>query len=804
MQISYKWLSEYIDHQQSPETIAHILTNTGLEVEETSTYSNLPPFLEDLVIGHVDKVQPHPDADKLKLTQVSTNKGEPAQIICGAPNVAEGQKVVVAPVGTTIQNQKGEQLKIKRSKIRGVKSEGMIVSEHEIGLGDDQSGIIVMDDRAQIGESVLEHFSSYEDHVFEIGLTPNRSDATSHVGVARDLSAYLNKNIVYPDVSDFEGSQNQEDVSIQIQAPAKCPRYSGLVIRDIQVTESPDWLKNRLKAVGVQPINNIVDITNYVMMEWGHPLHAFDLDKMEGNEIFVQSAPKGQDFTTLDGETRTLEGTELMICDAQRPIAMAGIMGGLASCIDQETNAIFLESAYFEPVAIRRAAKRHQLMTDASFRFERGADPEITVDALKRASLLIQEIAGGTIATDIMDEYPKPQEPAKVNLEYNYLDTLLGQALPREQIQTILRRLGFKIEKATSKGLNLQVPTYRVDVTRPVDVAEEVIRIHSLDAIEVSYTLTANLAYDNDLSDQKLRDKLAGLLTGNGFLETINQPFTSEKEAEKFPALAGENTVQLINPLSQDQNRLRKSPLITGLATLQYNINRDNPNLRLFEFGRVYWEEGAKIYEGDRLSLFMTGDYHSPSWYQEAQSVDFYYLKALVQNLLSVSGIQDWEIAEEDRDEFAYNLAYYVKDKCLVDFGSVKPAILKPFDIEQEVLYANFDFNLLTTVSRTHRTHYHPISKYPAVDRDLSIKIPESVQFKSIKDLIHQLETRYLKAMKLFDVYQGEHIETGYKSYAFRLVFQDEEKTLKDKEVDKIMKPIMERLEKDLGAEIRK
>lgn len=805
MKISYKWLSEYIDHQQSPESIAKILTNTGLEVEEEETYSNLPPNLDQLIIGEVKQVEQHPDADKLTVTQVDINEGENLQIICGAPNVAEGQKVVVAPVGSTIRNLDGETLKIKKAKMRGVQSQGMIVSEHEVGLGHDQSGIMVMDNHFKVGEAFLNLYENqYEDHIFEIGLTPNRSDATSHIGVARDLAAALDKPIHHPDFGNFKVDSNNNPVSINLQEPNKCPRYSGLVIEGIQVQESPEWLQNKLSAVGLQPINNIVDVTNYVMLEWGHPLHAFDLDRIKGNEIIIQSAPKGQGFKTLDGETRTLEGTELMICDVEKPIAFAGIMGGEESGIQNDTKSLFLESAYFDPVSIRRAAKRHQIMTDASFRFERGADPSITIEALKRATLLIKEVAGGTIVSDILDEYPEPIEPATINLNYQYLDTLIGQALPREKVKNILKHLGFSIKEASGDHLTLEAPTYRVDVLRPVDVVEEIIRIHSLDTIEVNQSLKASLSTDKDLGDQHLQSKLSRYLTGNGFLETINPPFTSEEEAQKFPALAGHNTVQIINPLSQDQNRLRKSSLVNGLHTIQYNINRDQSNIRLYEFGRVYWETEGRIYEGSRLSLYLTGHFHEPSWYQASSSVDFYYLKGIVQNLLNASGVKEWELSEETPEEFAYNLSYYTADHWLVDFGSVTPKILKSFDIEQEVLYANFDLDILHQANRLTDTIFKPISKFPAIDRDLSVVIPDSVAFSTIKDLIKNTEHQLLKDIRLFDVYQGENMEEGYQSYAFRMVFQDEEKTLKDKEVDKIITAIMERLENKLGAKIRK
>ena len=804
MKVSYKWLSEYIDHGETPEKVAEILTNTGLEVEEHEIYSNIPPNLEGLLTGKVEKVEQHPDADKLKVTYVDTGAGDNLRIICGAPNVAEGQKVVVAPVGTTISNSKGELLKIKKSKLRGVTSHGMIVSEEEIGLSDDHSGIMVLPDDTPVGNPFTDYLHVYEDDVFEIGLTPNRSDAASHTGVARDLSAYLDKPVHFPNLDEFTVDKSGTPVNITIADPYKCPRYSGLVIENVQVAESPEWLQSRLKAIGLQPINNIVDITNFVMMELGHPLHAFDLDKVAGNEISIQSAPKGRTFVTLDGEYRTLEGTELMICDAERPIAMAGIMGGEDSGISEGTTTIFLESAYFDPATIRQASKRHQLVTDASFRFERGADPSITTEALKRTAILIRKIAGGKIASDIMDAYPNQIEPAFIELDLNYLDKLLGYTISRDRVQRILERLGFDIKDAGKTKMNLTAPTYRVDVTRQVDVVEEVIRIHSLDAIEVSPTIKANLAYENDLSREKLKDKLAGYLTGNGFLETINAPFTSHVMGDKFPVLADQNAVPVVNPLSRAQNRLRKSSLITGLESVVYNINRGNPDLRLFEFGRVYWDTNGKIMEGSRLSLFLTGRYHAPSWYQEPGTVDIYYVKALVHNLLNASGVFNWDVSGEQPEEYAYNLSYQVNNRWLVDFGLIRPAILKHFDIDQDVFYANFDLDHLYTLNTASSTFYRPISKYPAVDRDLSMILPEQVQFGEIKELIRSINADVLKSVRIFDVYQGDKIEAGYKSYAIRLVFQDESKTLKDKEVDKIMQSIMQKLEKEAGATIRK
>jgi phenylalanyl-tRNA synthetase beta chain len=804
MFIACDWLGHYIDHQQSPESIAEILTNTGLEVEDQQTFYDRPPHLEDLFIGQVQQVEPHPDADNLSVTQVATGEGDDLQIICGAPNVASGQKVVVAPVGTTIQHINGEQLTIKKSKIRGVRSYGMLVAEDEIGLSYHHDGIMVLDDNAQVGQALVDYMKFPAQTVLEVALTPNRGDAASHLGVARDLSAYLDQPLEKPDVNWFQGSADEKPVSIKIHDEDYCPRYTGVVLEGIQVGPSPDWLQHHLRAVGLQPINNIVDVTNFVMMEMGHPLHAFNYHALAGETVHIRKAEKGSHLVTLDGVDRSLEGDELLIADDQKPLALAGIMGGENSAVTEDTSAIFLESAYFDPTAIRKAAGQHNLLTDASFRFERGTDPEATITALKRAALFIQEVAGGTIASDVLDAYPQPATPVQLTLSYDYLDKVLGDHIPRDRIQQILERLGFTINSANQSEINLTVPTFRSDVTRAVDVVEEIMRIYSLNALTDDQLPLVRFSHQYDHTNNRLQQKLARYLTAQGFMEVITPPFTS-KDTEKVlgGGKAPESGVEVVNPLNQAQDHLRTSCLPSGLEAISYNLRRKQQNLRLFEMGKVYYNKAGQYREENWLSLFLTGFYHSASWYQSPGEVDLFYLKGLLHNILHLAGIETWDDQATSLDGLHNGLSIQQGSENLAHLGTVSPNLLKSYQIKQQVLYASVSVDALVKSFQSHSPKFRPVSKYPQIERDLAVVVPEDTPFEVIKDTIHKSNIPELVSLNLFDVYKGENIEDGYKSMAIRFVLQDEEKTMEDDRIDAIMRQLVEKLHSETNATVR-
>jgi phenylalanyl-tRNA synthetase beta chain len=803
MYIACDWLSDYINHQQSPDTLARILTNTGLEVEGQYTFTDRPPCLESLVVGHVLTAEAHPDADNLTVTTVDTGAEEPSQIICGAPNVAAGQKVVVAPVGATIQHINGKQLTVQKSKIRGVRSYGMIVAEDEIGLSYDHDGILVLEDEARPGQPFTAYRQFPGQETLEISLTPNRGDAASHLGVARDLSAYLDIPVQYPDTSAFSIDHPGHPVDIRIADQHQCPRYTGAVITDVTIGSSPDWLQHRLKAVGLQPINNLVDVTNYVMMEWGHPLHAFDYEQINGKALNIVQAGKGAAFTTLDGVQRELSGEELMIADEQQNLAMAGIIGGQHSGIKEDTSAIFLESACFNSTTIRKAATYHQLMTDASFRFERGTDPEITPVVLRRAALLIQQVAGGSISSEVMDAYPGQEAPVQLWLSYSYLYRLLGDHIPADRVQRILVRLGFTVDEATDNGLLVTVPTFRTDVTRPVDVVEEVVRIYSLDALGSESTPTVRLAQQFDHSDEHLKQRLSRYLTAQGFYEMVTPPFTSQETEAELLNGAGPQPVPVVNPLNQAQDGLRTTPLLNGLEAISYNLRRKQQNLRLFELARTYQQNGNSTAEQDVLSLLLTGRYHEPTWYQAAAEVDLYYLKGIVHNLLQASGVMNWEASEIQNAELSDGLLLSVEGKQLASLGSVSPGILKAYDIKQPVLHARLDLELLRALYQGNAPFFRPISKFPQIERDIAVLVPADLSYQVVKDTIEAAGIPELIDFRLFDVYQGEHVPEATKSLALRLTLQDAEKTMEDERIDAVVDQLLSALQKGAKAQIR-
>ncbi len=804
MFIACDWLGHYIDHQQSPESIAEILTNTGLEVEDQQTFYDRPPHLDDLFIGHVQMVEPHPDADNLSVTQVATGGGEDLQIICGAPNVASGQKVVVAPVGTTIQDINGEQLTIKKSKIRGVRSYGMLVAEDEIGLSHNHDGIMVLHEEAPLGKSLLDYMEFPAQTVLEIALTPNRGDAASHLGVARDLSAYLDQPLSKPDVNRFQGSADEKPVSIAIHDEDCCPRYTGVVLEDLKVGPSPDWLQHHLRAVGLQPINNIVDVTNFVMMEMGHPLHAFNYHAIAGDTLHIRKANKGSSLVTLDGTDRTLKGDELLIADDQKPLALAGIMGGENAAVTEDTSAIFLESAYFNPTSIRKGAAQHNLLTDASFRFERGTDPEATLTALKRAALFIQEVAGGSVSSAILDAYPKPATPLQLTLSYDYLDKVLGDQVPRNRVQQILERLGFTITSNNERDIHLTVPTFRADITRAVDVVEEIMRIYSLNVLADDNLPLIRLSNEYDHTSYRLQQKIARYLTAQGFMEVITQPFTSIDTEKTLKGIeVPESGVEVVNPLNQAQDYLRTSCLPSGLEIIDYNLRRKQHNLRLFELGKVYAKQGAQHTEENWLSLFLTGSYHSATWYQSAAEVDLFYLKGILHNLLHLSGIEKWHNQKTGLSGLNYGLSLQKETENIAHIGTVSPQLLKAYQIKQQVLYASVSVDALVKAFQSHSPKFKPVSKYPQIERDLALVVPDETPYEVIKETINKANIPEIVSLNLFDVYQGQNIEEGFKSIAIRFVFQDKEKTMEDDRIDAIMRQLVENLHSETNATVR-
>jgi len=808
MKVSYNWLGQYISHKKPVEAIAGVLTNTGLEVEEVAYFTTTPPHLKNVIVGYVEHLEAHPDADKLVVTKVDTGANESSQIICGAPNVAKGQKVPVAQVGTKLTNVYGEEVKIKKAKIRGVESKGMICSEDELGLSADQSGILVLDEQAEIGKPLSALFSQYEDHVFEIGLTPNRTDAMGHIGVARDIAAVLDLDLTYPSVEDINTNHSdQKAASVIIENSQDCPRYSGIVLNDLKIEDSPKWLQNKLKAIGLNPANNVVDVTNYVLMETGHPLHAFDWDKIDEQQVYTGRSQPGDQFTTLDGHQHELDGKELMIWDSKKPIAMAGIMGGANSGVDANTTTIFLESACFDSVTIRKAANHHQIMTDASFRFERGADPNITVYALKRAVQLLKSISGATIASSLYDEYPNVSMEQEVFLNLEYVRKLLGESIPRSEVIRILKRLEFKIEDQTEDTLKLRVPTFRADVYRPVDVVEELIRIYSLNSIEPGHKLNAPINNHPEKKREHFLYRIGQYLCDNGFYEMVSQPFGDQDQVKQYMPSLSDCLVPIYNPLSKQENCMHADLLFTGLRSVEYNLNRGNGNLRLFEMGRTYQKFNKNIQESPVLGLWIAGDFNAPHWYSNSQKMDFYYLKGIIYNLLNLAGMAKFEeTAIEEHDYFETGLTFNaLNGEQIGQIGTVDTALLKASGIKETVFYAQM--NLLPIIRNYEQfiPQFSSISKYPAITRDLSMILEPEVKFKQIKNCIYAVEHQgLLQDVWVFDVYKGEKLEEGKKSYAVRLMFRDESKTLKDETVDEIMEAVIKNLQKEINLEIRK
>ncbi|HEY1063491.1 MAG TPA: phenylalanine--tRNA ligase subunit beta [Daejeonella sp.] len=799
MKISYKWLQQFIQTSKTPEELSLILTNIGLEVESLEKVQTVPGGLEGLVIGYVKECTQHPNADRLKVTRVDVGLGEDLQIVCGANNVAAGQKVVVATVNTTVHPISGEPFKINKSKIRGEVSEGMICAEDEIGLGHDHDGIMELNTDAIIGSAAKDYFNLQDDFVFEIGLTPNRADAASHLGVARDLAAYLKIPVIMPDLSGFKVQNQDLNIAVIVEDQDASPRYSSLSISGISVKESPEWLKDKLNAIGVRPINNVVDVTNFVLHELGQPLHAFDADAISGNKVLVKKLAEGTVFRTLDDVDRKLSADDLMICNAEEPMCIAGVFGGISSGVKQSTTKIFLESAWFNPVSVRKTSKRHGLKTDASFRFERGTDPDMTVTALKRAAILIQELAGGQISSEISDIYPSPAKPFSLEISFNNVSRLIGKTIPTDEIRATLLGLGIKISSEDSEGLKLEVPAYKVDVTREVDIIEEILRIHGYDNVEIPSQIRASLNTTIKPDKEVLQNQIADLLSANGFFEILSNSLTKLSYSAE-----PERAVRILNPLSSDLDVMRQNLLFSGLEAIAYNQNRRNSDLKFYEFGKVYNLDQDAYKENQRLSVFLSGSKNAESWNSKSINSDFYNLKSAVDLIIGRLNIKGLASSETTNPELSSGISYRKGEKVLVEFGAVSKKSLKKLDVSSEVFYADFDWDLIVRSVRNNKISYAEVSKFPSVRRDLSMLLNKDISFEQLKQIAQKTERGLLKEINVFDVYVGDKLPEGKKSYALSFLLQDEEKTLTDKQIDAIMQKLILNFEKQAGAEIRK
>ena len=808
MKISYNWLKQFLQIDWEATKTGELLTDLGLEVEGIETRESIKGSLNGIVVGKVLTCVQHPNADRLKVTTVDLGTGVPVQIVCGAPNVAAGQKVPVATIGTTLYDDKGEGFKIKKGKIRGEESHGMICAEDELGLGSGHDGIMVLDEKTKIGATAAEVFDIEIDEIFEIGLTPNRSDAMSHFGVARDLRAGLmqqdiNLELISPSVSDFHVDERTLRFDVEVDDKEQAPRYCGISITDVTVKDSPEWIQNRLKAIGLTPKNNIVDITNYVLHELGQPLHSFDAQKVKGNKILVKTLKEGTKFTTLDGIQRELSSEDIMICDANsEPLCIAGVFGGSESGVTSYTTSIFLESAYFNPVAVRKTAKRHALNTDASFRFERGIDINLTKYALKRAALLIEEYAGGKMGSDISDFYPEKIEDYQVFLSYENAYRLIGQEIPKETIKKILASLEIKINSETEGGLGLTIPSYRTDVQREADIIEEILRVYGYNNIEFSHKLNTSISFDSN-KETKVENIVANQLTALGFNETMANSLTKPEYAALSENINEEANVEMLNPLSNDLRVMRQSLLFSGLESVSYNINRKNNSLKFYEFGKTYHKYNEKYQEDKHLTLFVTGNKAGESWNTESKNVDFFYLKGIIKNILGRLGVDAVKTTPTKQDIFSEGVALSLGKMKLVEFGVLKRSLLKEFGIKQEVLFADFNWDTILKITGNKNIKVADLPKFPAVKRDLALLLDAKIEFKEIYNLAFQSEKKLLKEVDLFDVYQGDKLPEGKKSYAISFLIQDETKTLADKQIEKIMEKLQQTFEKNLEAVLR-
>lgn len=807
MTISYNWLSEYLPEKIAPDRLSVILTSIGLEVEKMEAFEEVKGGLKGLVIGEVLEAVPHPNADKLRLTRVNVGTGDPLQIVCGAPNVAAGQKVVVAPVGTTIYPVKGEPLTMKLVRIRGSESQGMICAEDEIGVGDSHAGIMVLPPDLQPGTEAATWFKPYSDIIYEIGLTPNRMDAMSHWGVARDVCAYLShhdKKPVQPVLphNELVVQNNSLPVTVVIENEAACKRYSGISIANIAVQASPRWLQERLKAIGQRPINNIVDITNFIQHETGQPLHAFDYDAIKGRKIIVKNLRDQASFITLDEKERKLSAEDLVICNAEEGMCIAGVFGGLKSGVTEKTKNIFLESAFFDPATIRKTSFRHGLRTDAAMRFEKGIDISSTVQVLKRAARLIQEIAGGTAASEIIDVYPHPEKKARVTLTYDYLKKLSGKTYPPATVKNILEQLRFEVMQDNAASLTVAVPFHKRDVSLPADIVEEVLRIDGLDNIEIPGSITITPSVEENYKETALREKTAQFLAGAGFSEILTNSITNSRYSNEADA---HKQVRMINNLSTELDVLRPSMLPTALEVIAFNLNRKNGNLRFFEFGKTYQElETGRYNEEEHLCLYLTGNLQRNSWKGKAVVADLFYLKGMAEALFQLLALKAPQFTGSDNEISAPRLTGSYGNRTVVELGQVAGKTAQVFGLKQAVFFADFRWDILSAMAAKQKISFREIPRFPAVERDLAIVVSKETRYDEIRSQLGRLRLDKLQEMQLFDVFESEKLGPGRKSLAINFTFLDEEKTLTDKEIDSWMGRIMATLEKELNAEIRK
>lgn len=806
MIISYKWLSDYLPYTVEPERLSRILTSVGLEVEKIEEYEEVKGGLKGLVIGEVLHTEQHPNADKLKLTKVNIGSGEPLQIVCGAPNVAPGQKVVVATTGTTIFPVSGDPLTMKIAKIRGVESHGMICAEDEIGLGTSHAGIMVLPSDAVVGTSAHDYFKPYSDIIFHIGLTPNRMDAMSHWGVARDVCAYLSHHDrkearpVFPS-SDFKVDEKTLSVDVSIENSNACKRYSGVSIAGVEVKDSPQWLQQVLKSIGLRPINNIVDITNFIQHETGQPLHAFDYDEISDHRIIVKTLPENTSFVTLDEKERKLSGEDLMICDSKDPLCIGGVFGGLHSGVTQKTKNIFLESAWFDPVFIRKTSFRHGLRTDAATRFEKGTDISNTVNVLKRAAALIRQIAGGKIASEVIDVYPEPVPKKEVTIKYHYLKKISGKNYHPDSVKNILQSLGFSIDRDGTDALSVLVPHHKPDVSLPADLVEEILRIDGLDNIPIPSSIEITPSVEENYYPEQLREKISQLFTGLGFSEILTNSITnSAYYSEEQLSTA----VRLLNNLSSELDIMRPEMVHTALEVISYNINRKNQDLKFFEFGKTYKKLSVEDYsETTHFCLYLTGQTNAAGWKQKSQPLDVYYVKGVAQAFLNTVGLRNFSFETSASQHLQNGLTAKLDNHILLDLGVIAPSITSKFDVKQQVFIVDVNWDQVIKLTGK-RVQFREIPKYPSVQRDLALVVSNNMQYGQIEEQLQKLKLAKLKQVRLFDVFESEKLGKDKKSMAINLTFMDEEKTLTDKEIDSWMNRIMSTLEKELQAEIRK
>lgn len=808
MKISYNWLKEYVNIDLDPSEISKYLTDSGLEVEDIETIESVKGGLKGIVIGQVMSKEKHPNADKLNITTVDIGQENHLQIVCGAPNVEVGQKVPVATVGSIIYS-KDDSFEIKKSKIRGELSQGMICSESELGLGNNHNGIMTLEHSASVGTLASDFFEIESDIVFDVALTPNRSDAMSHFGVARDLVAVLQHNNIECEltpvkIDTFEEPDNKL-IDIEVHDVEACPRYAGICLENVQVKESPAWLKRALNSIGLTPINNVVDITNFVLHETGQPLHAFDISCIKGNKVIVSHLKEKTPFTTLDEQIRELSSNDLMICnDELEPMCIAGVFGGLRSGVSETTTQVFLESAYFNPVSIRKSAKRHGLNTDASFRFERGVDPHAVIYALKRAALLIKEICHATIASKITDVYPKQIEPKKITAHFKHIDQLIGEKIQPKEIKSILASLDIKILSDDETSLELEIPTYRVDVTREVDVIEEILRIYGYNKVKTPNKITSSISYSQMPDPHHLQNVVSQFLSNNGFNECMNNSLTKSSYASLIDEINDEETIRIINPLSQDLNALRQSMIFAGLENLAHNINRKATNLSFYEFGKTYHLINGKRLEKNKLVLIACGNKSTENWENPNSPKDFYWLKKHVLQLLNRCGINTLKEKNSPLSFLYDGYSMSFKKNTICQFGFVSNQLLTTFDIKNDVLYAEFDWDLMIRASHSKQTLFSEYSKFPSVRRDLALLLDEDVEFIALKKLALQTETKLLKSVNLFDVYEGNKLPNGKKSYAMSFILEDHHKTLTDSEIDDTMNRLIIAFQDKMNAEVRK